>query len=180
MKNLYVLGVLLFGLALPGRVVAQDTSVCMQDLSIFAEYVKVKNYSSAFEPWMRVRENCPDINAAVYNYGERILKDYIKNGTPEEVERSKKDLIKLYDEWVQYFPKNKNKNVVGDIISSKAQALLDYDLADLKVVYATFDEAFNKDAASFTNPKFLYNYFKTLYDRYKAGDSEVSMEMLFI
>ena len=179
MKNLYVLGVLLFGLALPGRVVAQDTSVCMQDLSIFAEYVKVKNYSSAFEPWMRVRENCPDINAAVYNYGERILKDYIKNGTPEEVERSKKDLIKLYDEWVQYFPKNKNKNVVGDIISSKAQALLDYDLADLKVVYATFDEAFNKDAASFTNPKFLYNYFKTLYDRYKAGDSEVSMEMLF-
>jgi tetratricopeptide (TPR) repeat protein len=179
MKNLYVLGVLLFGLALPGRVVAQDTSVCMQDLSIFAEYVKVKNYSSAFEPWMRVRENCPDINAAVYNYGERILKDYIKNGTPEEVERSKKDLIKLYDEWVQYFPKNKNKNVVGDIISSKAQALLDYDLADLKVVYATFDEAFNKDAASFTNPKFLYNYFKTLYDRYKAGDSEVSMEILF-
>ena len=179
MKNLYVLGVLLFGLALPGRVVAKDTSVCMQDLSIFAEYVKVKNYSSAFEPWMRVRENCPDINAAVYNYGERILKDYIKNGTPEEVERSKKDLIKLYDEWVQYFPKNKNKNLVGDIISSKAQALLDYDLADLKVVYATFDEAFNKDAASFTNPKFLYNYFKTLYDRYKAGDSEVSMEMLF-
>lgn len=179
MKNLYVLGALLIGLAFPGRAAAQDTNVCMQDLSIFAEYVKVKNYSSAFEPWMRVRENCPDINAAVYNYGERILKDYIKNGTPEEVERSKKDLIKLYDEWVQYFPKNKNKNVVGDIISSKAQALLDYDLADLKEVYATFDEAYNKDAASFTNPKFLYNYFKTLYDRYKAGDSEVSMEMLF-
>ncbi len=179
MKNLYVLGVLFFSLALSGPVAAQDTSVCMQDLSIFAEYVKVKNYSSAFEPWMRVRENCPDINVAVYNYGERILKDYIENGTPEEVERSKKDLVKLYDEWVQNFPKNKNKNVVGDIISSKAQALLDYDLADLKVVYTTFDEAFNKDAASFTNPKHLYNYFKTLYDRYKAGDSEVSMEMLF-
>ena len=179
MKNLFVLGALVLGLALPAKVVAQDNSACIQDLSIFAEYVKVKNYSSAFEPWMRVRENCPDINAAIYNYGERILKDYIKNGTPEEVERSKKDLIKLYDEWVQYFPKNKNKKVVGDIISSKAQALLDYDLADLKVVYATFDEAYNKDAASFTNPKFLYNYFKTLYDRYKAGDSEVSMEMLF-
>ena len=25
----------------------------------------------------------------------------------------------------------------------------------------------------------LYNYFKTLYDRYKAGDQEVSMELLF-
>ena len=59
---------------------------------------------------MRVRENCPDINAAIYTYGERILKNNIKNGTPEVIEASKKDLIKLYDEWLQYFPKNKNKS----------------------------------------------------------------------
>ena len=48
-----------------------------------------------------------------------------------------------------------------------------------KTIYTTFDEAYTKDAASFTNPKLLYNYFKTLYDRYKAGDQEVSMELLF-
>ena len=35
----------------------QDNSACMQDLSIFAEYVKVKNYDAAIEPWMKVREN---------------------------------------------------------------------------------------------------------------------------
>jgi tetratricopeptide (TPR) repeat protein len=52
-------------------------------------------------------------------------------------------------------------------------------LADLKEVYSTFDEAYNKDVASFTNPKLLYNYFKTLYDRYKEGDTEVTMELLF-
>ena len=128
---------------------------------------------------MRVRKNCPTINAAIYSYGERILKDYIKNGTPEEKEASKKDLIQLYDEWVQNFPKKRNKSVVGDIISKKAQALLDYKQADLKVIYNTFDQAYQKDAASFTNPKFLYNYFKTLYDRYKRGDTEVSIELLF-
>ena len=38
-------------------------------------------------------------------------------------------------------------------------------MAELNEVYKIFDEA-TKDAASFTNPKFLYNYFK-LYDRYK-------------
>ena len=92
---------------------------------------------------------------------------------------AKKDLIQLYDEWVQNFPKKRKKSVVGDITSKKSQALLDYKLADLKVVYSTFDEAYTKDAASFTNPKLLYNYFKTLYDRYKAGDSEVTMELLF-
>ena len=151
----------------------------MQDLSIFAEFAKVKNFKSAFEPWSRVRQECPTINVAVYSYGERILKDFIKNGTPEEIEASKKDLIVLYDEWVQNFPKKKNKSVVGDVTSRKAQALLDYKMADLKEVYSIFNSAFQKDQNSFTNPKLLYNYFKTLYDRYKAGDQEVSMELLF-
>ncbi len=128
---------------------------------------------------MRVRTNCPDINLAVYSYGERILKDFIENGTPEEQNSAKADLVKLYDEWVQYFPKRRNESTVGDVISKKAQAMLDYELADLKTIYTTFDEAYTKDAASFTNPKLLYNYFKTLYDRYKAGDQEVSMELLF-
>ena len=179
MKKLFVFGIMLLGLIFQNQIQAQDSNACMQDLSIFAEYVKVKNYASAMEPWTRVRQSCPDLNAAIYTYGERILKHYIKNGTPEEVDASKKDLIQLYDEWVQYFPAKKNKSSVGDVLSRKAQALLDYKIADLKVVYTTFDEAYTKDAKSFTNPKHLYNYFKTLYDRYKAGDSEVSMEMLF-
>ena len=90
MKKFNVLGVLFLGLIYLVPLQAQDINVCMQDLSIFAEYTKVKNYKSAFEPWMKVRTNCPTINAAVYSYGERILKDYIKNGTPEEQEASKK------------------------------------------------------------------------------------------
>lgn len=178
MRKLCVLTLTLLGF-FNAPIFAQDANACMQDLSIFAESAKVKNYKEAYEPWMRVRTNCPDINLAVYSYGERILKDLIKNGTPEEQEASKADLVKLYDEWVQYFPKRRNRSIVGDVISKKAQALLDYELADLKTVYTTFDEAYNKDLASFTNPKFLYNYFKTLYDRYKAGDQEVSMELLF-
>ena len=178
MRKLCILALVLMGFY-QAPVLAQDINVCMQDLSIFAESAKVKNYKAAFEPWMRVRKDCPSINVAIYSYGERILKDYIKNGTSEEQEASKEDLIKLYDEWVENFPKKRNKSVIGDIISKKAQALLDYKLADLKVIYNTFDQAYKQDAASFTNPKLLYNYFKTLYDRYKAGDNEVTMELLF-
>ena len=162
-----------------GKINAQDTNECVQDLSIFAEYVKVKNYKSAKDPWMRVRQNCPTLNIAVYTLGERILKDFIENGTPEEQAASKKDLLVLYDEWVKNFPKNKNETIIGDVLSSKAQAKIDYELADLKTIYNTFDNAYTTDAASFTNPKLLYNYFKTLHDRYKSGDGEVTMEMLF-
>jgi hypothetical protein len=128
---------------------------------------------------MKVRGECPSINVAIYLYGERILKDRIKNGSPEEQEASKKDILKLYDQWVENFPKKRNKSVVGDIISKKAQALLDFKQADLKEIYLTFDEAYKKDKKSFTNPKLLYNYFKTMYDRYKNGDIEVTMELLF-
>ena len=179
MKKINILSVLFLTILFNAPLLAQDVNVCMQDLSIFAEFAKVKNFKSAYEPWMNVRRDCPTINVAVYSYGERILKDFIKNGTPEEIEASKKDLILLYDEWVQNFPEKKNKSAIGDILSSKAQSLLDYEMADLKVVYDTFDEAFQKDPDSFTNPKLLYNYFKTLYDRYKAGDQEVTMELLF-
>ena len=57
--------------------------------------------------------------------------------------------------------------------------MLDYQLGDLKKVYTTFNEAFIKDPSSFSNPKHLYNYFKTFYDRYKQNDPEVTTELLF-
>ena len=56
-------------------IAAQNSEECMQNLSIFAEYAKVKNYDEAYEPWMSVREECPSLNVAIFSYGERILKD---------------------------------------------------------------------------------------------------------
>ena len=158
---------------------AQNSEECMQNLSIFAEYAKVKNYDEAYEPWMSVRKECPSLNVAVFSYGERILKDRIKKATPETLAAETADLMKLYDEWLENFPTKRNVSVKGDIISSKAQAILDYKTADKMQVYKTFDLAYQTDAKSFSNPKELYNYFKTLYDLYKEGTHGVSMEQLF-
>lgn len=177
MIKLKSLGLILLLLLVSRNVQAQSNEECLQNLSIFAEFAKVKNYTSAYEPWMLVRQACPKINAAVYSYGERILKDRIEKGV--EVEASKQDLLKLYDEWVEHFPTKKGKKIVGDILSKKGQAMIDYKLADLATIYSTFDQAYTADASSFTNPKMLYNYFKTYYDMYKAGDTTVSMELLF-
>ena len=65
-------------------IISQTSEDCVQTLSIFAEFAKVKNYDSAFEPWMKVRKNCSKINPAIYSYGERILKDKIKKTSGEE------------------------------------------------------------------------------------------------
>ena len=50
----------------------------LEQLSIFAESAKIKNYQAAYEPWKIVLDNCPTLNVATYQYGELILKDFIK------------------------------------------------------------------------------------------------------
>lgn len=169
----------LTGLMMTYPLAAQNTEECLQNLSIFAEYAKIKNYDEAYAPWMSVRKECPSLNVAIFSYGERILKDRIKKATPETIDAETADLMKLYDEWLKNFPTKKNVNVSGDIISSKAQAMLDYKIADKMQVYNTFDLAYQTDPKSFSNPKELYNYFNTLYDLYKEGSHGVSMEQLF-
>ena len=152
---------------------------CLEQLSIFAESAKIKNYQAAYEPWKKVLDNCPKLSLATYQYGEIILKDFIKKSESEE-DKSKylDDLLDLYDQWAQNFPERKGVRQIGKIYSSKGQAMLDNGVKDKELIYDTFDYAFQNDPTSFTNPKSLAYYFQTGYDLYKAG-SKINLETLF-
>ena len=152
---------------------------CLEQLSIFAESAKIKNYQAAYEPWKTVLDNCPKLSLATYQYGEIILKDFIKKSESEE-DKSKylNDLLSLYDQWADNFPERKGVRQIGKIYSSKGQAMLDNGLKDKELIYDTFDYAFQNDPTSFTNPKSLAYYFQTGYDLYKAG-SKINLETLF-
>ena len=158
---------------------AQSSEECLNNLSIFAESAKIKNYDIAYETWLLVLNECPKLNLAIYSYGERILKHKIKNSSGEDQQSYKNDLISLYDKWIINFPNRKGVSKIGNILSTKAQALIDYKMADDITVYGVFDEAYKKDPSSFTNPKGLYNYFDTLYKQYKSPNTTVSTEHLF-
>ena len=152
---------------------------CLEQLSIFAESAKIKNYQAAYEPWKTVLDNCPKLSLATYQYGEIILKDFIKKSESEE-DKSKylNDLLSLYDQWADNFPERKGVRQIGKIYSSKGQAMLDNGVKDKELIYDTFDYAFQNDPTSFTNPKSLAYYFQTGYDLYKAG-SKINLETLF-
>ena len=152
---------------------------CLEKLSIFAESAKIKNYQAAYEPWKTVLDNCPKLSLATYQYGEIILKDFIKKSESEE-DKSKylNDLLSLYDEWADNFPERKGVRQIGKIYSSKGQAMLDNGIKDKELIYDTFNYAFQNDPTSFTNPKSLAYYFQTGYDLYKAG-SKINLETLF-
>ena len=74
MKKLLVILTIFF----TTNVFSQSSEDCLTNLSIFAEYYKVKNYDSAYEPWMQVRKECPKMNVAIYTYGKRMLESFIK------------------------------------------------------------------------------------------------------
>ena len=159
---------------------SQPDEECLSNLSIFAEYAKVKNYNEAYQPWLDLKNECPDINSAVYVLGERMLKSFIKNSEGDSKEKFKKDLVDLYGEWLTYFPKNKRGvSEVGKILAIKAQAMIDYKLANDSEIFKIYDQAFNKDSKSFKSPKGLYNYFKIYFRLYKSGEENVSLEQLF-
>lgn len=154
-----------------------DQSSCPANLSIFAEFAKVKNYDSAYQPWKEVRSICPELNVATYVYGERILAHKIKNATDEK-SVYQQELLSLYDDWITHFPKNRRgASEVGKILSSKAQAIMDYKLGTPQEALAIYDQAFTQDPNSFTSPKRLYTFFKTAFGLYKQGST--SMEELF-
>ena len=158
---------------------SQSADDCISNLSIFAEYYKVKNYDSAYEPWMKVRQECPNMNAAIYSYGKRMLEHYIKTSEGEQKIAYQNDLIKLYDEWLVNFPVLRGRKIIGEIISNKAQAMLDNKFASKSEIYKVFDNAYSQDRSSFDDPKPLYNYFKTYYELYKEGLDGVTLSMVF-
>ena len=77
MKNLTFL-ILVFSF---GKLYSQSVADCPSNLSIFAEFAKVKNYDSAYAPWLEVKTYCPELNEATYIYGERILSHLIENSS---------------------------------------------------------------------------------------------------
>ncbi len=148
---------------------AQQNPECPQNLSIFAEHAKNKNYDSAYEPWKMVYENCPDLHWATYHYGERILKDKIQKD-PANKEQYIKTLTELYKSGPKYFPKRYTE--VGSLIDI---ALLKNDnkLGSQEEIYDLLDQAFKKDKDAFKNPKALYLYFSTLVDLQAAGKKDL-------
>ena len=161
-----------------GTLSAQSPADCPANLSIFAEFAKVKNYDSAFAPWLEVTTHCPELNEATYIYGERILNHKIKNN--DDNAEFKTMLMPLYDDWLTYFPTDRRGiSQQGKILSAKAQSMFEHETAPLAEIYAIFDKAYVSDVESFNNPKALYNYFKTLYTMYKNGEDNVTMDVLF-
>ncbi|MEM1257643.1 MAG: hypothetical protein AAGC45_01950 [Bacteroidota bacterium] len=143
---------------------------CMTNLSIFAEHAKVKNYDAAYEPWKSVYESCPDLNRAIYSYGERILKHKIKNSSGADKDGYIQDILVLHDDSMKYFPA---KFPMAGVTVDKVLMMYDNKMASDDKIFDMLDKAFKEDRANFKNPKALYLYFSSLVNLHNSGKKDL-------
>ena len=162
-KKLHILTIALIGFVGVFKLQAQD---CATNLSIYSEFVKVKNYDSAFEPWKIVYEACPELNPANFVYGERILKYKIENSGGDEKKAFVDQLLALYPKYREIFPE---REALADMLIDQAMLKNDEKIATTEEIFVILDQAFIQDRVHFTNAKALYVYFSYLVDLNAAG-----------
>jgi tetratricopeptide (TPR) repeat protein len=148
---------------------AQTELECKTKLSIFHEAVKAKKYDAAYEPWLYVKDNCPDLNLAIYSDGEKILKHKIEN-SKNEVELS--FVNALLDLWILRGEHFKSDTPQGEYEAKACQ--LQYDHKEelgktTSELFECFNAAFNADKETFTHPKGLYTYFSLMVELFDSG-----------
>jgi len=152
---------------------AQQNENCMLNLTLMNDYVKNKKYDEAYEPFMKVRKECPKFNLAIYKYGEKILDHKIDNASGAEKKAFVEDYIALLKEAeVQYaskYPKGEVLEGIGILMYDNQELLGKTDMD----VYNAFDNAFKQDLKNFTSTKGLYVYFTKTVDLFKAGEIEL-------
>ncbi len=135
-----------------------DKVLCNENLSIYTEFYKQKNYTDAYQPWSYLFNNTPKRTKNIYIHGPRILRDLIKN----ELDTVRKSvlvdsLLLVYDQRNKYYPGQEayvNGLKGADIYKQKKQTVDGLEEARA-CLSSSFDEAGYESSSSVLNYYFL-------------------------
>lgn len=84
----------------------QDSIDCLNNISLYQEYLKTKNYTDAYTYWQKVFADAPYAQMGTYTNGAKILKSLIA-GTKDMTERKKyaDELMAVYDQQILHLDK---------------------------------------------------------------------------
>ena len=94
---------------------------CRKNVSLFHENVRAKQFEIAYEPWMTVYTECPNVNKSVYTDGAKIV-DYFyakakAENNKEEMTRLANLALEMCDKRIKYFgddPKYPAAYILGE------------------------------------------------------------------
>ena len=132
----------------------EDSIKCTENLYIYYELAKAKNYADAFDSWHYVYQNCPACSKNNFIYGPSIVEAQIKKAeTDERKNELTKLLMEVYDNRLVYFPQKH-----AYVKERKALDLQQHWPDSVEAYYEVFEEALELDkkhSAAFYNGYFI-------------------------
>lgn len=159
-----------------------DSIDCLNNISLFNEYVKAKEYAEAYPCWKFIMEKAPLAQVLTYTRGWTLLTNLIQNAsTKEEKKKYLDDLMSMHDTRIKYvkelnsFATPKMRTSKGSILCRKAydytvHAPNVYDDYSLDKAYAMFTEGIelvNQTPEYEVEGYVLHTYFNVSYNKYQ-------------
>ena len=99
----------------------EDSIKCVENLSLYIEFYKQKNYPDALIGWRWVYNNCPRASKKMYADGARMFKTFArKEKDPVKKELFLDTLMATYDQRIQNFKQE------GFVLGMKGEAYMQY------------------------------------------------------
>jgi len=118
------------GVAL-GSKYGKDSVKCLQNLSLYKEFVKQGNFDDALVPWRIVFTECPRSSKSIYTDGIKVITNQItKTKKPAYIDT----LMMVYDQRIKYFGKDQ-KYPEGYVLGRKGVDLFKYRKEKIQEAY---------------------------------------------
>lgn len=147
----------------------EDSIACISNVSLYQEFYKQKAYTDCYEPWRQILIHCPRFGKSVYQKGEVIMKTMINSATTsEEREAYIDELMRMYDQRIQYFGE------AALVKCKKANDLSALRPNAKKEIYEIYADAIATDASQ-VDENYVTLYFKATLDYVQAGLADPSL-----
>ena len=132
----------------------EDSVKCAENLYIYYELARGKNYADAYESWLHVYNNCPKSSKNNFIFGPPIVETQIKKADTEERKNElTKLLMEVYDNRLVYFPQKE-----AYVYERKALDMQQHWPDSVQKYYEVFEQALSLGkvhSAAFYNGYFI-------------------------
>ena len=162
-KTIILVGITLFSFDISAQNnFGGDEQKCKENLSMFREYYKQKNYIDAYSPWMWTFINCPQASQNIYKNGPKIIKQKIKNN--QESRSAYIDtLMMVFDQRIKYFGKE------GYVLGLKGYELVELDKSRSKEAFTYLQKSLDSETNN-SSVQAVYGYMKAIINLEKKGE----------
>ena len=143
-----------------------DEPKCKENLAMFREYYKQKNYDDAYNPWRWAYVNCPESSGNIFKNAPKILKAKMK---ADKTNKSAyiDTLMMVFDDRIKYFGKE------GYVLGIKGYELIGVDKSRSEEALGYLKRSIELEGNN-ASVQAVFGYMKAIVNLEKSGIKEKS------